>query len=106
MAFEVNPDSLRSAAGAVAMVPAEVDRAPYLGAAPNVGKLRGSVIGGALNQSDPASKRAKDVVKARFNQFSSVLAISAETFRDTDLDAAARIAAIGDINSGDPHAGR
>lgn len=105
MSFEVNPDSLRGAAGVLAALPGAIDRAPHLGAGPNVDKLKGSVVGAALAESDPANRRAKDVLKARFNQFSSLLALSAETFRDTDLDAAKRLAAVADINSGDPHAG-
>lgn len=105
MPFEVSPDSLRGAAGVLAGLPDEVDRAPHLGAGPNADKLKGSAVGAALAQSDPASKRAKDVPKARFNQFSGLLALSAETFHGTDLDAAKRIAAVADINSGNPHAG-
>ncbi|WP_040689076.1 hypothetical protein [Nocardia vinacea] len=106
MSFEVNPDSLRGAAGVMAALPTEIDQAPHLGAGPNADKLTGSAVGAALGKSDPSSKRAKDVLKARFNQFSSLLALSAETFHDTDLDAAKRLAAIADINSGDPHAGK
>ncbi|WP_054812544.1 hypothetical protein [Nocardia arizonensis] len=99
MSFEVNPDSLRAAAGTLAALPDRIDGAPFLAAAPMADKLKGSIVGAALRRSDPLSRRAKDVLEARFNQFASVLAISAETFRDSDLDAATRIAAVGDINS-------
>ncbi|MGW4738510.1 hypothetical protein [Nocardia xishanensis] len=99
MSFEVNPDSLRSAAGEIAALPAEVDGAAHLGAGPVADKLKGSAVGTALGKSDPLSRRAKDVLKARYNQFAGLLALSADTFRDSDLDAANRIAAVPDINS-------
>ncbi|MET8654276.1 hypothetical protein [Nocardia aurea] len=99
MSFEVNPDSLRSAAGSLAALPDRIDAAPFLGAAPMADKLKGSTVGATLGRSDPLSRRAKDVLKARYNQFASVLAISAESFQDSDVDAATRIVAVGDINS-------
>ncbi|MEV4127774.1 hypothetical protein [Nocardia sp. NPDC049707] len=34
------------------------------------------------------------MLEARFNQFFSLLALSAETFHETDLDAAMRLAAV------------
>lgn len=63
-----------------------------------------SAVGAALGTADPASRTAKDVLKARFNEFSAVLALSADQYKGTDLDAAQRIAALADLNSGDPYA--
>ncbi|WP_433599987.1 hypothetical protein ACQPXH_31130 [Nocardia sp. CA-135953] len=106
MAFEVNPDGLRAAAGALALLPNQIDNAPHLGAEPVAEKLKGSAIGDALTETDSLSRQAKDVLKARFNEFSAELAYSADNFHDSDLDAAKRLADIADINSGDPHAGK
>lgn len=102
MPFEVGPDSLRGAAGQMAALPAEIDGAARLAAGPVAETLTGSAVGTALAKSDPLSQRAKDVLKARYNQFAGLLALSAETFRDTDLEAANRIAAVSDINSAAP----
>ncbi|MFI9511399.1 hypothetical protein [Nocardia sp. NPDC052566] len=107
MPLRVSPESLRSAAGTLSLLPTEIDRAPHLGAGPPAAKLMsGSAVGTALGTTDPLSKRAKDVLKARFNEFAAVLALSADTFQGTDADAAQRLAALSDINSGDPHGGR
>lgn len=100
MSFEISPDNLRRAAGVLAALPAEIDGAPHLGAGPVAEKLKGSAVGASLGKSDPSSRRAKDVLKARYNQFASLLVLSADTFHGTDLDAANRIAAVSDINSG------
>ncbi|WP_067533686.1 hypothetical protein [Nocardia crassostreae] len=104
MAFQVNPEGLRLAAGAIALLPKEIDDAPKLGAEPVAKALPGSTVGAALAAADPASRTAKDVLKARFNEFSAVLAHSANEYKGTDLDSAQRIAALADLNSGDPHA--
>ncbi|MGV9541708.1 hypothetical protein [Nocardia beijingensis] len=106
MGFEVDPDTLRAAAGSMALLPGEIDRAPHLGADPVAAKLKGSSVGMALSGSDGRSRTAKDVLRARFNQFSALLALSADKFQNTDADAANRLAAVADINSGDPHGGR
>jgi len=106
MAFHVDPDGLRAAAGVLALLPTEIDSTPKLEAEPVTSTLQGLSIGTELRNSDPASKQAKDVVKARFDEFSAVLVVSADSFHSTDIDAAQRIAAVTDLNSGDPHAGR
>lgn len=106
MTFEVDPDGLRAAAGVLALLPDEIGKAPGLDATSAANKLKGSATGAALASSDTASTRAEDVVKARFDQFSALLALCADTFDGTDTDSAQRLAAIGDLNSGDPHGGR
>ncbi|MGV9675278.1 hypothetical protein ACWDSJ_08360 [Nocardia sp. NPDC003482] len=106
MGFAVNPDGLRAAAGALALSTADVDNAPKLGAAPVAGRLAGLAVGLELGKSDAASQQAKDVLKARLNQFAALLLVSADTFAGTDLDAAQRLAAVADLNSGDPHGGK
>lgn len=104
MSFEVNPEGLRLAAGAMALLPKEIDDAPHLGAEPVAKALPGSAVGAALGTADPASRTAKDVLKARFNHFSAILALSADQYHGTDADAARRIAAVANLNSGEPHA--
>ncbi|MBO0881236.1 MAG: hypothetical protein J2P17_12985 [Mycobacterium sp.] len=106
MGFEVNPDGLRAAAGALAQLPTEIDRAPHLDAESHVGQLRGLGIGAELAKSDPLSTQAKNVLKSRFNEFSALLMSSADAFHGTDDEAAQQISAVVDLNSGDPHGGR
>ncbi|MBO0853531.1 MAG: hypothetical protein J2P18_07170 [Nocardia sp.] len=106
MAFRVDPDGLRAAAGALAQLPTEIDSAPQLAAEPVANVLKGLAVGAELDKSDPASRQAKDVLKARFNEFAAVLELSADSFHGTDLEAAQRLAAIPDLNSGDPHGGK
>ncbi|WP_330182143.1 type VII secretion target [Nocardia sp. NBC_01503] len=106
MPFEVNPDGLRAAAGALALLPGDIDRAPHLAAEPVAAKMPGSAAGAALGQSDALSRKAKEVLKARFDEFSTALTLAADTYQGTDTDAANRLAMLPDINSGDPHAGR
>ena len=55
---------------------------------------------------NPASTRAKKLLKARFNQLSGLMAMSANSFQGSDDEAARRTAEAGDINSGDPYAVR
>ncbi|SUD47914.1 Uncharacterised protein [Nocardia otitidiscaviarum] len=102
MTFEVNPEGLRAAAGALALLSTQIDSAPHLGAEPAANGMLGSSVGSALVDSDPRSRQAKDLLKARFNQFSAILALSAETYSGTDMEIASRLAAITDINSGAP----
>ncbi|MEV6769704.1 hypothetical protein AB0N05_13855 [Nocardia sp. NPDC051030] len=105
MSFEVNPEGLRAAAGAIALLTGDIDGAPHLGAEPVANKLPGSAIGAALGKTDPLSRQAKDVLKARFNEFAAVLVVAADTYHGSDQDAAQRLVALTDINSGDPHSG-
>ncbi len=98
MSVEVNPDSLRVASGTLAQLSVDIDSAPFLGAAEVSAQLQGSSVGAALSESNVASTRAKRVIKARYDQFAALLALSAETYTDTDVEAAARIAGVPDIN--------
>ena len=104
MSIEVDEDSLRQAAAALALLPSDIDAVPKLDAERAGNTLKGSAIGAALMSSNPASTRAKNLLNARFNQLSGLLAMSANSFTGTDVDAAHRLAAAVDLNSGDPHA--
>lgn len=106
MSLEVSPDSLRQAAAALALLPNDIDKAKKLAAAPVAAGLKGSAVGTALEGSDPRSKTAKDVLMARFNHLSGLLALSANKYQGTDLDAARRLAAVADLNSGNAHEGK
>lgn len=106
MPFQVNPDGLHAAAGALALLTNDIDNAPHLDAESVTGKMKGLNFETELAKCDPLSTQAKEVLKARFNEFSAVLALSADNFAGTDLDAARNIARLADLNSGDPHGGR
>lgn len=105
MTLRVDPEGLRAAAGFVAELAPRIGAAPHLGAKPEADKLASSNVGAALANSDTCSKQAKDTIKARFDEFSSLLALSAETYAGTDMDAANRLASLGDLNSGETHGG-
>lgn len=96
----MNPDSLRAASGTLAQLSADIDSAPFLGAAEVSAQLPGSSVGGALGESNVASTRAKRVIKARYDQCAGLLSLSAETYVDSDAEAAVRIAGVPDINPG------
>ncbi|WP_327147160.1 hypothetical protein [Nocardia sp. NBC_01329] len=100
MPLEIDPESLRATAGSLALLPLEIDRAPRLDADPVSNSLRATSVGAALSKSNAASTRAKEVLKARYNQFSALLMVSADTFNGADEDVAGRLAAAGDINAG------
>ncbi|MFF0494653.1 hypothetical protein ACFYTQ_37030 [Nocardia sp. NPDC004068] len=106
MTFEVNPDGLRAAGGALALLPTDIDNAPKLDAEPVATSLAGLTVGAELAESNAASTRAKELLKARFNEFSALLVVCADNFHGSDQEAAQRIAAVADLNSGDPHSGR
>lgn len=99
----VDPESLRAAAGTMALLPSDIDRAPHLGAGPEAAKLTGSAVGAALGLTDALSKQAKDVLKGRYDEIAGLLTLSANSYHGSDIDAAKRLADIGDLNSGDPH---
>ncbi|MEV0342673.1 hypothetical protein AB0H49_26960 [Nocardia sp. NPDC050713] len=95
--FEVNPESLRAAADALARLPADIDGSPSLGADQVEGKLKGSAIGHSLGQTTPLATQARDAVKARFSHFSQLLAHAANTFDDNDMAVASQLAAVTDL---------
>ncbi len=51
LSVEVNPDSLRAASGTLAQLSADIDSAPFLGAAEVSAQLPGSSVGGVLSVS-------------------------------------------------------
>ncbi|MBY8860809.1 hypothetical protein K7711_30345 [Nocardia sp. CA2R105] len=104
MSLDVNPDSLRQAAAAMALLPQEIDKAamPKTDAVANA--LKGSAVGGALDGLETATKTAKAVLEARFNEFSGLLALSADQYKDSDLATAKRLSQVTDLYQGnDPN---
>ncbi|MBH0780498.1 hypothetical protein [Nocardia bovistercoris] len=97
MVFEVDPESLRTAADALARLPADIDGSPSVGADQVEGKLTGSVVGHSLGQTTALATQARDALKARFSHFSQLLAHAANTFDDNDMAVAAQLAAVTDL---------
>ncbi|MBF6518929.1 hypothetical protein [Nocardia farcinica] len=77
MAFEVDPDSLRQAAAALALLPNEIEKAKRLDAGAAARALPGSAVGVSLSASDGHSTTAKKVLKARFNHWSGLMVVAA-----------------------------
>jgi hypothetical protein len=95
--FEVNPETLRAAAAALALLPADIDGAPPLDADQIDGKLKGSVVGDRLGKTTPLAGHAREMLKARFSHFSELLAHAASTFHDNDIEVAAQLATVTDL---------
>ncbi|UAK34655.1 hypothetical protein K8O92_12900 [Nocardia asteroides] len=95
--FDVNPESLRTAAQALAALPTEIDVTAPLGADQVDGKLNGSAVGHSLGQTTTLADRAREALQARFTRFSELLEHAANTYRDDDLAAAAQLAAVTDL---------
>ncbi|MGW4241661.1 type VII secretion target [Nocardia sp. NPDC004722] len=103
MGLKVTPATLTAAAdtiGKLADTVKDTKATPPLGASRGVDGMKGSAIAAALGKADPASTVAKNVLCGRFQQFSSALSTSAKTYHDTDSEAAAKLAAIGELNDG------
>ncbi|MFJ4651573.1 type VII secretion target [Nocardia sp. NPDC088792] len=103
MGFKVTPASLTDAANSIGKLGDtvnDVKSTPHLNASRGVDGMKGSAIAAALGGADPASSMAKQVLGGRFQQFSKALSTAAKTFHDSDVQAADRLWAIGDLNSG------
>ncbi|MFI7193376.1 type VII secretion target [Nocardia nova] len=103
--MDVDPESLRQAAGKINKVADDVDNWCRLGGNAAAAHLTGLAAASLLDSADNASRQAKAVLQARMREISLVLSISATEYSDTDTDIAARLSQLGDLNSGDPHAG-
>ena len=100
MTLTVDPDGLRAAAGRVAELSPAIDAAPALAAAPESSRLVGAKVGAALADCDPSSRQAKDVVKSRFDLYSSLLAQSADAYDGSDLEIAQRLSQVENLTGG------
>lgn len=63
--------------------------------------LAGSDVGPELDKIEPARTRSLKVAGGRYRELGALLRASADAYTDTDLAAAARIAALGDLNTGE-----
>ena len=97
--MQVSPENLRAAATTIGVLAAGIPELPPLDAARGVRALPESAIAAALAPADGASSQAKHVLAARHGEIAYLLELSADTYRDTDVDAAARLAAVGDLNA-------
>ncbi|MFE7743364.1 hypothetical protein [Nocardia sp. NPDC057455] len=95
--FEVNPENLRTAAQALAVLPTEIDAAAPLGADQVDGKLNGSAVGHSLEQTTQLAAQARETLKARFTRLSELLEHAASTYHDDDMAAATQLAAVTDL---------
>lgn len=102
MSLDVSPDSLRTVAGALALLPKDIHDVAALGAQPVANVLNGSGVGKALSHTDVIDATARAVLEARFNEFSGLLVESADKYKDSDQDAADRLKAVTDLNSETP----
>lgn len=103
--MRVSPEELRAAATTVDGIADTVAKSPVFDNEPIIyettGLLRaGPATAAALHTVDPAMKKAVTVVTGRFQEIAHLLRTSADTYHDTDLDAAARFVALGDLNAG------
>ncbi|MBO0853135.1 MAG: hypothetical protein J2P18_05135 [Nocardia sp.] len=102
MGLDVNPNTLRQVAGALALLPQDINAAGAVDVGPAVSLLKGSSVGKALSETGKADSTARAVLEARFNEFSGQLAMSADMYKNSDDDAANRLKSVADLNSGDP----
>lgn len=103
MGLKVTATSLTDAANTIGKLVGDVNDTavtPHLGASRGVDGMKGSAIAAALGAADPASRIAKSVLSGRFQQLSQALSTAGKTFHDTDTEAASRLWAIGDLNTG------
>ncbi|MFE9787884.1 type VII secretion target [Nocardia salmonicida] len=63
--------------------------------------LAGSDVGPELDKIEPARTRSLKVAGGRYRELGAVLRTSADAYTDSDLAAATRIAALGDLNTGE-----
>lgn len=103
--MQVSPQELRDAATVFDGIGGDVGRLPAIDSAPGfLGTLgsfmQGSATGPELDKIEPARAKAMRVVAGRYLELASLLRVCADAFRDTDRDAAARLSALGDLNSG------
>lgn len=101
MSTDVDPESLRAAAGVLADLPEVIKSAPPLGNDSVKPSLAGLSITAALDSVATASAQARLTVSARYDEFAAQLAKSADEYENSDVDVANNLAAIPNLNSFD-----
>ncbi|TCJ96486.1 type VII secretion target [Nocardia alba] len=105
--MQVSPSELRSAATEMdRLADDNIGRLPVMDtSAGSLGTLStflsGADVAPQLDRIEPARTRSLQIVGGRYREFGSPLRTSAESYTDTDVAAAARIAAVSDLNSGE-----
>ncbi|MEU0544744.1 type VII secretion target [Nocardia sp. NPDC005978] len=103
--MQVSAQELRDTATVVDAIADGVGKLPRVGAPGGGGSfsaaLPGSETGTQLDRVDAAGARALQVAGGRYLAIAGLFRTSADTYQGTDLAAAARFAALGDLNSGE-----
>ncbi|MFI5782628.1 hypothetical protein [Nocardia sp. NPDC051570] len=94
---QVSPDDLRTASRAIAVLQEQVDP-DRIGSMWSDQELPGSAVAAALAQVDTAVVKATQVMGYRYVEMGNVLNTCADAYHDSDLDAAKRLSAMGDLN--------
>ncbi|MGS2806055.1 hypothetical protein [Nocardia sp. MW-W600-9] len=104
--MQVSAEELRTAAVEMDRIADEgigrmpvIDTPGFLGTISSF--LAGSDVGPQLDKIEPARTRSLKVAGGRYRELGALLRTSADAYTDSDLAAAARIAALGDLNSGE-----
>ncbi|MGV9832939.1 type VII secretion target [Nocardia niigatensis] len=103
--MQVSPEELRKAATTVDGYADKVGKVPLTGNEAMFDEFAGALRAGAatayaLPTLDPAVKKAVETVVGRYQEIAAVFRTSADKYHGTDVDSAARLDAIGDLNSG------
>ncbi len=106
--MQVSAEELRKAAGVFDGLVESVGRLPVIESTdgPLAGWTRSAFMAGSqtapeLDRIETVRTAAMKTVADRYTQFASLLRVSADTYTNTDTDAAAWFLAIGDFNSGE-----
>ncbi|MGC4992925.1 type VII secretion target [Nocardia salmonicida] len=104
--MQVLPAELRAVAGEMDRIAdEEIGRLPVIDTPGFLGTLStflaGSDVEPELDKIEPARTRSLKVAGGRYRELGSLLRASADAYTDSDLAAATRIAALGDLNTGE-----
>ncbi|MEC3914413.1 type VII secretion target [Nocardia sp. CDC160] len=107
--MEVSPQELRDAASTIDGIADAVGKlatfaAPFTasGLLGSLGSgMAGSATAAQLDRIEAVRSKAMGVVEGRYQEIAGLLRTSADTYHGTDEDAAARFAALGDLNTGE-----
>lgn len=103
--MQVSPEELRTAAKTFDGIVDAIGKLPAIDAASGIlgtlgSFMQGSETGPELDRIETVRAKAIPIVSGRYQEFAALLRESADTYHGTDLEAAARFAALGDFNSG------
>ncbi|WP_306356746.1 MULTISPECIES: type VII secretion target [unclassified Nocardia] len=106
--MQVSAEELRQAATVFDGLVSDVGRLPViestdgpLGGLTRSALMAGSQTGPVLDRVESVRAGAMTVIGGRYEQFASLLRVSADTYTDTDAEAAAWFLAMTDLNAGE-----